>query len=103
MPSFAEFALARMPKLAKRLARADFAKWLAAQDGLKVDGEQRWLIWGDRLVDEAEMKLDWAREKGLVDAAEMARLEREYGMPNPDVDTIEIEPDPGNSKENDDG
>lgn len=103
MPSFAEFALARMPKLARRLAGPDVAKWLAAQDEVMVDGERRWLIWGDRLVDEAEMKLDWARQKGLVDEAELARLEREYGMPNPDVDTIEIEPDAGNSKENDDG
>lgn len=103
MPSFAEFALARLPKLAKRLARPDVAKWLATQEAVEVDGARRWLIWGDRLVDEAEMKLGWAQEQGLVDTAELARLEREYGMPNPDVDTIEIEPDAGNSKEKDNG
>lgn len=103
MPSFAEFALARMPKLARRLARADVAKWLAAQDRLEVDGERRWLIWGDRLVDEAEMKLGWARENGLVDEAELARLERDYGMPDADVEAIDIAPSPEDPKENDDG
>lgn len=103
MLSFAEFALARMPKLASRLALPDVAEWLAAQDEVTVDGERRWLIWGDRLADEAEMKLGWARENGLVDETELARVEREYGMPNPDVDTVEIAPGAGNSKENDNG
>lgn len=94
MPSFAEFALARMPKLAKRLARKDVSNWLAAQQSLDVDGSKRWLIWGDRLADEAEMKLNWARERGLIDLALLAGLEQEYGTQDPDVEAVEIVPGP---------
>lgn len=103
MPSFAEFALARMPELARRLARQDVDQWLAAQQHLDVDGAKRWLIWGDRLADEAEMRLGWARERGLVDLAELARLEREYGTQDPDVEAVEIVPRPEDMQENDDG
>jgi hypothetical protein len=102
MPSFAEFVLVRMPKLARRLARKDVSAWLAGQDCLLVDGQRRWLIWGDRLVDEAEMKLGWARDRGLVDPVRLTRLEREYGMPDADVEAIEIAPIALGSKENDD-
>jgi hypothetical protein len=92
--SFAQFALSRLPGLARRLARRDVARWLAGQDGLLVDGERRWLIWGDRLVDEAEMKLDWARSRGLVDEAVLAALQNDYGCNDPDVEAITVAPVP---------
>ena len=88
--SFAEFVLARMPELAKRLRGGEFAKWLASQDSLDVDGAKRWLIWGDRLVDEAEMKLNWAREHGLIDEARVQALQADYSSGDPDVEAIEV-------------
>lgn len=103
MPSFAEFALARMPELARRLGHKDVTDWLAGQERLEIDGETRWLIWGDRMADEAEMKLEWARECGLVDPAELARLQDEYGLQNSDVEAVEIAPLPNTKEENDDG
>ena len=92
--SFARFALARLPLLARRLARRDVADWLMRQDSLMVDGERRWLIWGDRLVDEAEMKLDWARARGLVAADVLDVLQAEYGRDDPDTEAVEIAPVP---------
>ena len=89
--SFAAFALQRLPGLAARLAGADVAGWLDAQDSVEVDGERLWIVDGDRLIDEAEAKLRWARERGLVDQARLARLQAEYGGDDPDTETI----DPG--------
>jgi hypothetical protein len=103
MPSFAEFALARLPKLAQRLARKDVSDWLAAQESLLVDGQRRWLIWGDRLADEAEMKLDWARERRLIDPVALARLELKYGALPPDSEAVEIAPVPDDLQEKDNG
>ena len=88
--SFAEFVLERMPELAKRLCGGEFAKWLASQDRLDVDGAKRWLIWGDRLADEAEMKLNWAREHGLIDEASVLALQADYAPGDPDVEAIEV-------------
>ncbi len=92
--SFAGFALARLPKLARRLARRDVARWLAGQESLLVDGERRWLIWGDRLADEAEMKLNWASAQGLVEPAVLAALQQEYGRDDPDTEAVTIVPIP---------
>jgi hypothetical protein len=103
MASFAEFALARLPRLARRLAHKDVNQWLALQPSLDVDGARRWLVWGDRLADEAEMRLDWARERGLVDPVVLARLEQEYGTQDPDVEAVEIVPCRDDLQEKDDG
>ncbi len=89
MAGFAEFALARMPQLARRLDQADVARWLARQDSLDVDGAKRWLIWGDRLAGKAEMTLNWARQRGLVDEARLAALQDEYASGDPDTELIE--------------
>ena len=88
--SFSEFVLMQMPELAKRLRGGDFAKWLATQDRLDVDGAKRWLIWGDRLADEPEMKLNWAREHGLIDEAKLRALQANYAPGDPDVEAIEL-------------
>ena len=88
--SFAAFVLERMPELASRLNGEDFARWLDQQDRLDVDGAERWLIWGDRLADEPEMKLNWAREHGLIDEATVHALQAEYLPGDPDVEAIEV-------------
>lgn len=88
--SFAEFVLERMPELAKRLRGGAFAKWLASQESLDVDGGKRWLIWGDRLADEAEMKVNWAREHGLIDEAKVQELQANYSSDDPDVEAIDV-------------
>lgn len=90
MASFAEFALARLPKLSRRFAAGPFRRWLAGQESLEVDGVQRWLIWGDRLADEAEMKLNWARVQGLVDEVRLAALQSEYAGNDPDTEMIDV-------------
>jgi hypothetical protein len=93
-PSFAQFALSRLPKLASRLARRDVVDWLTGQESLMVDGERRWLILGDRLADADEMKLDWARARGLIAADELNGLQAEYGRDDPDTEAVEIAPVP---------
>jgi hypothetical protein len=90
MPSFAEFALARLPGLSRKLRGADFTRWLAGHERLEVESAPRWLVWGDRLADEAEMQLEWARGEGLVDPARLHALEAEYRRDDPDVETIEL-------------
>lgn len=90
MPGFATFALARMPELAAWLARSEVRAWLDAQESFVVDGERRWLIWGDRLADEAEMKLDWARRHDLVDEARLAALQDEFNRQIPDIEVVDI-------------
>lgn len=89
MAGFATFALAHLPKLSRHFASADFVQWLAAQESIDVDGAKRWLIWGDRLADEAEMKLNWARERGLVDEARLSALQGAYAGNDPDTETID--------------
>jgi hypothetical protein len=88
--SFAEFALARLPGLARRLDKGDVVRWLAGQDSLLLDGTKRWIADGDRLRDEAEMKLDWARRNGLIDEVALAALQDEYGRNNPDTEAVAI-------------
>jgi hypothetical protein len=89
--SFARFVLARLPDLAERLGRADVKDWLESRDSVEVDGERMWISGGDRLLDEAEMKLDWARGRGLVDEAAVRRLQSEYR--SDDSDTVAIDVD----------
>lgn len=89
--SFAAFALERLPALARRLRRPDAERWLAAQESVTVDGERLWITGGDRLVDEAEAKLDWARAQGLVSEAELAALSAEWRGGSGDADTVAVE------------
>jgi hypothetical protein len=89
--SFARFVLEKLPQLAERLGRNDVTDWLAAQDSVEVDGQRMWISGGDRLLDEAEMKLDWARARGLVDEAAIRRLQGEYR--SDDSDTVAIDVD----------
>jgi hypothetical protein len=89
--SFARFVLEKLPELAARLGREDVTDWLAAQDSVEVDGERMWISGGDRLLDEAEMKLDWARARGLVDEAEIQRLQGEYRSGDSDTVAIDVE------------
>ena len=88
--SFAKFVLERLPELAERLRNDEFVKWLAKQEGLDVDGAKRWLIWGDRLADEPEMKLNWAREHGLIDEASVQALQAEFAPDDPNVEAIKL-------------
>ena len=90
MPSFAEFALERLPGLTSKLRGKDFARWLATHERLEVEGAARWLTGGDRLADEAEMKLEWARNHGLVDPARLAALEAEYRRDDPYTETVDL-------------
>jgi hypothetical protein len=89
--SFARFVLETLPALGQRLDRKEVTDWLAAQDSVEVDGERMWISGGDRLLDEAEMKLDWARAHGLVDEAEIQRLQGQYR--SNDSDTVAIDVD----------
>ncbi len=88
--SFATFVLERLPELRRRLAEPDATRWLATQDSVDIDGERMWIVGGDRLIDEAEAKLEWARGHGLVDEAVIQRLQAEY--PSADSSTIAIDP-----------
>ena len=90
MPSFAEYALERMPELARKLRATDVADWLAKHERLEVEGAVRWLTDGDRLADEAEMKLEWARNHGLVDPARLAALQAEYRRDDPYTETVDL-------------
>jgi hypothetical protein len=89
--SFARFVLETLPALGQRLDRKEVTDWLAAQDSVEVDGERMWISGGDRLLDEAEMKLDWARARGLVDEAAVRRLQSEYR--SSDSETVAIDVD----------
>jgi hypothetical protein len=89
--SFARFVLERLPELAERLGRSDATEWLETQGSVELDGERMWISGGDRLLDEAEMKLDWARGRGLVDEAAVRRLQSEYR--SDDSDTVAIDVD----------
>lgn len=89
--SFARFVLERLPDLATRLRQPDVAGWLASQDSVEVDGERMWISGGDRLLDEAEMKLEWARGHGLVDETRIRRLQAEHR--SDDSGTIAIDVD----------
>lgn len=89
--SFARFVLERLPELAERLGRPDATGWLETQGSVELDGERMWISGGDRLLDEAEMKLGWARDHRLVDEAAIQRLQAEYR--SDDSDTVAIDVD----------
>ena len=91
---FAEFALAQRPRLARRLQRPDAVAWLDAQASVEVNGERRWIVGGDQLVDEAEAKLRFARDHGLVEDADLRALQAQFGDGdrNPDTETAAIDP-----------
>jgi len=90
MVGFATFALAHLPNLSHHFDSSDFLQWLAAHESIDVEGAKRWLIWGDRLADEAEMKLNWARERGLVNEARLSALQGAYTGNDPDTETINV-------------
>lgn len=88
--TFAAYALARLPALSERLRRPDVERWLAGEDSVVVDGERLWILGGDRLGDEAEAKLDWARARGVVAEAELDALRAEW-RGSGDDDTVAID------------
>lgn len=88
---FAAFVLERRPDLARRLGEPDAERWLASTDSVVVDGERLWIVGGDQLVGEAEAKLGWARERGLVSEEELRTLEEEWGKCDPDTETVDLE------------
>jgi hypothetical protein len=82
--SFAAFVLQKI----SLPAGSEVDAWLDAQDSVEVDGERFWIVDGDRLIDEAEARLRWARERGLVDERRLAALRAEYGRDDPDTELI---------------
>jgi len=89
--SFAGFVLDRMPELARRLDQPDVAASLASRESVELDGRRMWISGGDRLIDEAEAKLEWALDHGLVDGAQLGRLQEEYGGGGEESDTIAVD------------
>jgi len=89
--SFAGFVLDRIPELATRLDGPDVAAWLASRESVELDGRRMWISGGDRLIDEAEAKLEWALGHGLIAEARLRSLQEEYGGGGEESDTIAVD------------
>jgi hypothetical protein len=58
--------LSSLPGLKDRLDQADVERWLKEQKRVEVEGQSLVVLHGDRLASEAEAKLTFALERGLV-------------------------------------
>lgn len=91
--------LASIPRLEDRLARAGVDQWLAAQPTVTVEGRRYFVLGGDRMAGEAEAKLFFAFQRGLVSDVEVSRAaaDADSSLP-PDVEAVDIKTDePGDS------
>jgi hypothetical protein len=84
--TFAAFAFARLGDLRDRVRGSrEFGRWLATHPVVDVDGERFYVTGGDRLSDEQEMQLTWARDRHEVDESTIQRLQAEYAAEDRDV------------------
>lgn len=81
--TLAERTLARLGLDKQVAADPEFIKWLARQKTVTVDGRKLYLVGGDRLADEGELKLGWAVERGVADAAAVETAQREITGDDP--------------------
>jgi hypothetical protein len=91
--SFARLTLARLGLVDRISADPAFRDWRAEQARVTVDGRDYFVMGGDMLLDEPELMLNWAVEKGLAPAERVHAAEREILAeqpldPNSDMDFI---------------
>ena len=84
--------LVSLPGLEDRLERANVAKWLEEQRSVVVDGRRFFVLGGDRLAGEAEAKLFFARERGLVSDEQVSKAAADQPLPD-DVEAVDIKHD----------
>lgn len=78
-------------------ADKEFQNWRAGQRIVNVDGRVFFLVGGDRLIDENELMLNWAVERGRADAARVSAVQRELmeGAAPDDVDFLDLDDEQG--------
>lgn len=83
--------LASIAGLDDRLSHAGVAGWLEELPTAVVEG-RRYFVLGDRLAGEAEAKLAFAVEHGLVSEERVSRAAADQPLPA-DVEAVEIKTD----------
>ena len=91
--SLAGLTLARLGLIDRISADPAYRDWRAEQAKVTVEGRDYFVIGGDMLLDEPELMLNWAVDKGLAPAERVQAAEREILAeqppdPNSDVDFI---------------
>ena len=90
--SLAKRTLSKLGLYERIAADSEFGKWRSRQRAVTVDGRRLYTSGGDRLLDESELMLNWAVEKGRADVAAVEAAQREIVKKNPpdDVEFIDI-------------
>lgn len=82
--------LASLPGLEQRLRGAGVEAWLGEQPRIEVEGRTYVIIGGDRRASEAEAKLAFAVERGLVTAEQVERAASAQPLPG-GVESVAID------------
>jgi hypothetical protein len=95
--TLAKRTLSRLGLYEDIAADKEFEKWRAKQRRVNVDDRVFYLAGGDRLLDESELMLNWAVERGRADTALVSAAQRELmkQVPPDDVDFIDLDEEQG--------
>ena len=84
--SLARRTLSRLGLYEKIAADTDFGEWRSRQRSVTVDGRRLYTSGGDRLIDESELMLNWAVNRGRAEIADVEAAQREILSQDPPDD-----------------